>query len=143
MKLTEEITNFFQQGNSPEMLRKVRTTVEKTWRGVTFKKPIMIESSTYKPDYHLVAKEDEYLYLNNIKKVQEKVFNKTMNLPPLLNELVKEQTSSNEIEMKVNIKRSMQKLARLAEDGEQSDIKLAIGIVEHNDQFHYLYKDVM
>uniref|UniRef100_A0A1A9UJ34 Uncharacterized protein n=1 Tax=Glossina austeni TaxID=7395 RepID=A0A1A9UJ34_GLOAU len=115
---------------APGMARKVKVTVQKTWRGVTLPKAIEIYSTSYKADYELVDKEDEHKYLSNTKKVEERILDNKVEFPPLLREFIEEETGQKNPMMKVHFKPKANKFVRLAKDGETPHIKLTVGLGE-------------
>ncbi|XP_064541751.1 uncharacterized protein mRpS34 [Drosophila montana] len=112
----------------PDNERKVRVTVEKTWRGVTQPKPVEIYSTSYKADYELVPVDQEHKFLTNTKKVEPVVLPTQMELPPLLREYIKDETSEANPLINVHFKKTHNKLARLAQAGEQPTRQLSMDV---------------
>ncbi|EDW17390.1 uncharacterized protein LOC6586649 [Drosophila mojavensis] len=106
--------------------RKVRVTVQKTWRGVTQPKPVEIYSTSYKADYELVPVDQEHKYLENKKKVDSVVLPTKIELPPLLREYIKDETGDPNPMINVHFKKTHNKQARLAKDGEQPTLQLSM-----------------
>ncbi|KZC13731.1 PREDICTED: uncharacterized protein LOC107191846 [Dufourea novaeangliae] len=75
----------------PDNLRKVVALVERTFRGTKNVKPVQIDSVTYKGDYILVPKDQETSYINASEQPTVKICPETMELPPLLRELLIQQ----------------------------------------------------
>ncbi|KAH8380425.1 hypothetical protein KR009_010667 [Drosophila setifemur] len=129
--------------DQPGEVRKVRVTVEKTWRGVTQPKPVEIYSTSYKADYELVPQEQESQYLKNDKKVEQVVLPTKIDLPPLLREFVSEETGNPNLQMKVHFKLTNNKVARLAKDGEKPSINFGVGLGEPKPVSSKLYEGVL
>ncbi|KAH8301217.1 hypothetical protein KR018_007954 [Drosophila ironensis] len=123
--------------------RKVRVTVQKTWRGVTQPRPVEIFSTSYKPDYALVPVEEEASYLGNPNRVQEVVLPTRIELPPLLRELVREETGEADPQMKVHFRRTHNKLARLAGEGEAPSVNFGMGLGQPKPVSEKLYEGVL
>lgn len=124
-------------------MRKVKVTVEKTWRGITLPKPIEIFSTSYKADYELVQKEDEHKYLQNNQKVKTKILAKEAELPPLLREFIREETGQKTPMMKVHFKPADNKFVRLAKDGETADVTMIMGLGQPAAVSLKLYEGVL
>ncbi|XP_016966341.1 uncharacterized protein LOC108035285 [Drosophila biarmipes] len=127
----------------PGEVRKVRVTVEKTWRGVTQPKPVEIYSTSYKADYELVPQDQEAKYLENKKKLEPVVLPTKIDLPPLLRELVSEETGNPNPQMKVHYKLTHNKLARLAKDGEKPTINFELGLGQPKPVSAKLYEGIL
>ncbi|XP_016977506.1 uncharacterized protein LOC108043347 [Drosophila rhopaloa] len=127
----------------PGEIRKVRVTVEKTWRGVTQPKPVEIYSTSYKADYELVPQGEEGKYLNNNKKLEPVVLPTKLDLPPLLRELVSEETGNPNPQMKVHHKVTHNKLSRLAKDGEKPSINFELGVGQPKPVSAKLYEGLL
>ncbi|KAL5292015.1 MRPS34 family protein [Megaselia abdita] len=111
-----------------EEIRKVKVTVEKTFRGVTSQKPVVIFSSSYKADFKLIPKDEEaeYCKVSNTKK--QVILSPEMDLPPLLREFVIDETKQTNPRMKVHFKENLNKLSRLAKEGEKPNLEVPIGL---------------
>lgn len=133
----------FHYQQDPNSARKVKVTVEKTWRGVTLPKPIEIYSASYKADYELVDKEDEHKYLQNTNKVSEKVMSNEVEFPPLLREFIADETGQQNPKMKVHFKKNDNKFVRLAKDGEKPTIQMVMGLGQPSEPGKKLYEGVL
>lgn len=133
----------FHYQQDPNSARKVKVTVEKTWRGVTLPKPIEIYSASYKADYELVDKEDEHKYLQNTNKVSEKVLSNEVEFPPLLREFIADETGQQNPKMKVHFKKNDNKFVRLAKDGEKPTIQMVMGLGQPSEAGKKLYEGVL
>ncbi|XP_050298258.1 28S ribosomal protein S34, mitochondrial [Anthonomus grandis grandis] len=126
------------EDESPDNVRKVRVLVEKTFRGVTAPKPILMESVTYKADYVLIPKHEEEAFCKPTKQSTNstKIFPRTMEFPPLMKELLLREKKSgesgkNNIDLELNIKynpMSRYTKYRVAKEGEEPNVKFTMGI---------------
>lgn len=117
--------------------------MERTWRGVTLPKPVEIYSTSYKADYELVDKEDEHKFLQNTKKVSEKVLSNKVEFPPLLREFITKETGEQNPMMKVHFKEKDNKFVRLAKDGEEPTIKMVMSLGQPSEVGKKLYEGVL
>uniref|UniRef100_A0A1I8PC70 Uncharacterized protein n=1 Tax=Stomoxys calcitrans TaxID=35570 RepID=A0A1I8PC70_STOCA len=138
--LKVETVDGSQNSDNP---RKVKVTVQKTWRGVTLPKPVEIYSTSYKADYELVEKEDEHKYLQNNSKIVEKLLSTHVEFPPLLREFVCEETGQKDPKMKVHFKATDNKFVRLAKEGEKPDIQITMGLGQPAPVSQKLYEGVL
>lgn len=120
--------NFFKN------LRKVRVTVERTFRGKLEPKPRTIESTSYKADYRLIPKDEEESYCRKIEvKTETPILQKTMEFPPLMRDvLIREKKAKGEDvqDLKLDIvynKHVLQK-SKLAEDGEKPTVTIQLNM---------------
>ncbi|XP_020816656.1 uncharacterized protein LOC110190485 [Drosophila serrata] len=127
----------------PGEVRKVRVTVEKTWRGVKQAKPVEIYSTSYKADYELVPEDQEAKYLNNTKKLEPVVLPTKIDLPPLLREYVTEETGERNPQMKVHFKLTHNKLARLAQEGEKPSVSFGVSLGQPKPVSTKLYEGLL
>lgn len=116
-------------------MRKVKVLVERTFRGKTYPKPIYIESTSYKPDYQLIPKDDEKDFCKPKESIQhnEKILPKTMVLPPLLKEfLIQEMKMKGEFVkeplMEIAYSRTTLRDCRIANEGEKPSFEFEIGL---------------
>lgn len=97
--------------------------VETTFRGKKDARVKQMDSSTYKTDYQLVPKDEEYKYLNWVER-DEVILPRTMELPPLLREIMvrnmkaKGEKVDKPPEMEVFYNKTGIKVYRVAEEGE-------------------------
>ncbi|XP_068142362.1 LOW QUALITY PROTEIN: uncharacterized protein mRpS34 [Drosophila tropicalis] len=124
-------------------IRKVRVTVEKTWRGVTQPKPVEIFSTSYKADYELVPVEEESKFLNNSKKVPPVVLPKHIEFPPLLREYIREETGEANPLMKVHFKKTHNKQARVAQPGEKPSKEVSMDLGQPAKVASKLYEGLL
>jgi hypothetical protein len=91
---------------------------------------VWIESSSYKPDFRLIAKNEEADYCKILGEEDEKrkLIAPKMDLPPTLRELIMRETGEQNPQMNVVIKPSHNKKHRLANEGEKPDIIIPIDI---------------
>uniref|UniRef100_A0A0K8TRT1 Putative mitochondrial ribosomal protein s34 n=1 Tax=Tabanus bromius TaxID=304241 RepID=A0A0K8TRT1_TABBR len=108
--------------------RLVKVVVEKTFRGRTLPKPVVICSTSYKADYRLLPKNEETEYCKGASKVAEKILPRTIDLPPLLKEFISEETGNPNPTMKFHFKSGREKLSRLARDGEKPNVEVTMGL---------------
>lgn len=121
----------------------MRVTVEKTWRGVTQPKPVEIYSTSYKADYELVPVADEEKYLNNKKKVEPVLLPTKIELPPLLREYVRDETGEEHPLINVHFKKTYNKLARLAQPGENPTLQVSMDLGKPKPVSSKLYEGVL
>lgn len=121
-------TNFFTTSSNQQGDRKVRVFVEKTFRGRTYPKLVEICSSSYKTDYHLVAKDQESTVCKNIDSKDERILPRTIELPPLLREFIARETGNQNPETNVKIKANREKIARVAKEGETPNLMVTMGL---------------
>ncbi|XP_014296840.1 28S ribosomal protein S34, mitochondrial [Microplitis demolitor] len=107
---------------------------EKVFRGKKFHLLVQIDGASYKADYQLVPKDEEYKYLNATTSKPEVIYSKTMELPPLLREIAirnmkaKGQTVTQEPEMDIVYNQMGFKFYRIAKDGEKPTFTPKIGL---------------
>nr|CAI5826003.1 unnamed protein product [Callosobruchus analis] len=123
------------QEPSMDNVRKVRALVEKTFRGNTYPKPILIESSSYKADYKLIPKDEEEQYCKkSVRATVEHILPRTMEFPPLLKELLIREAEAKGEKIKepklevVYNKRSIKTAYRVAKEGEIPTLEIAVGL---------------
>ncbi|XP_058809842.1 uncharacterized protein LOC131675035 [Phymastichus coffea] len=85
--------------------RKVIVLVENIFRNLKNNQPVQIESASYKTDYFLVPKYKEYEFCKSFS-YPIKIFPHSMELPPLLKEIILKEMSENtfnaeELKMKI------------------------------------------
>lgn len=109
--------------------RRVRVTVEKTFRGRQYPKPIEIFSASYKADYQLIPKheEAEFCKLSTPSRV-EKILPTEIDLPPLLRAFVEKETGVKNPKIPLKLKHTKEKFYRLAKDGEQPTINVEMAL---------------
>jgi len=120
-----------------EECRKVKVTVEKTFRGHTYPKPIVINSTSYKADYRLIPKDQENNYCKVTEKAPIKIISREMEFPPLLKEFIQEETGIKNPKMPVKFKETRDKLCRLANENEKPTIEIGIGLGKLSNQKFY------
>jgi small subunit ribosomal protein S34 len=113
--------------------------VEKVFRGKKFEKPICIEKSSKTPDFKLLSKKEEAEYCK-IADREEKIIAPYMELPPLLREFIEKETGRKDIKMKVHHKDALFNNARLAKEGEKSNVEIAIGVGKPHPKAVGLYE---
>lgn len=104
-------------------------TVEKTFRGRQYPKPIEIFSASYKADYQLIPKheEAEFCKLSTPSRV-EKILPTEIDLPPLLRAFVEKETGVKNPKIPLKLKHTKEKFYRLAKDGEQPTINVEMAL---------------
>jgi small subunit ribosomal protein S34 len=108
--------------------RKVKVTVEKTFRGRKYPKLVEIESVSYKTDYRLLSKVDESLYCKIAAESVDKILAPTIELPPLLRAFIEKETNQKNPTTKVIIQQSRDNVYRLAKDDEKPNSFLEMGV---------------
>lgn len=106
-------------------------------------KPIEIFRTSYKADYELVDKEDEPKFLQNSKKVDEKILANLVELPPLLREFVVDATGQQNPMMKVHFKENDNKFVRLAKEGETPNIQMVMSLGQPAPVAEKLYEGLL
>jgi len=127
----------------PNEERKVRVTVEKTWRGVTQPKPVEIYSTSYKADYELVPREEEHKFLKNNKKVEQVILPTKIDFPPLLREYIRDETGEMNPLMNVHFKKTHNKQARLAQPGEKPTLQVSMDLGKPKPASAKLYEGLL
>ncbi|KFB48790.1 AGAP006953-PA-like protein [Anopheles sinensis] len=110
-----------------EPTRKVRVTVEKTFRGQKSPNLVQIESVSYKADYRLLAKHEEASYCKLVER-QEKIFPREIDLPPLLKEFVARETGMPAPKVPIKLKVGRESRYRVAEGNEQPTVQVTMNI---------------
>ncbi len=115
---------------SYEEERKMKVWAQKVFRGRLYPKPLLLESATYKSDFKLLPKREEkdYCQIISDRTDELKIVASTMELPPLLKELVRRETGNENVRMNVRIKKSSNRFYRKAKEGETPTMELPIGI---------------
>jgi len=80
---------------------------------------------------------------DNKKKLEPVVLPTKIDLPPLLRELVSEETGNPNPQMKVHYKLTHNKLARLAKDGEKPTINFELGLGQPKPVSAKLYEGIL
>lgn len=106
----------------------MKVTVEKTFRGRTFEKPVVIESVSYKADYRLLHKHEEDSYCRVNVQQEEKIIPLEIDMPPLLREFVQKETGKINPKIAFNLKPGHNNNYRLAREGEKANVELTMGI---------------
>lgn len=114
-------------------MRKVKVTVEKTFRGRKLPNPITIESASYKTDYKLIPKDEESAYCKDVAPPAMKILPKTMEFPPLMKELIMREMKEKGEDVKEPRLTIVYHLDRsnnfkIAEDGETPTVEITCGL---------------
>ncbi|XP_040151580.1 uncharacterized protein LOC120893640 [Anopheles arabiensis] len=110
-----------------EPARKVRVTVEKTFRGQKSPNLVQIESVSYKADYRLLSKHEEASYCKLVDRA-EKIFPREIDLPPLLQEFIARETGKPAPKVPIKLKAGRESRYRVAQEGEQPTVEVAMNI---------------
>ncbi|XP_050097034.1 uncharacterized protein LOC126578481 [Anopheles aquasalis] len=110
-----------------EPYRKVRVTVEKTFRGRKCPNPVQVESVSYKADYRLLSKHEEESYCKLVER-QEKIFPREIELPPLLRDFVARETGKPAPMIPIKLKVGRENHYRLANEGERPTVTVTMNI---------------
>ncbi|XP_053684167.1 uncharacterized protein LOC128734151 [Sabethes cyaneus] len=108
--------------------RKVKVTMEKTFRGRTYPKPVVIESASYKADYRLLHKHEEEPYCRVIEQQEEKVIPLEIDMPPLLREFVEKESGKSNPTIAIKMKPGHNNHYRLAREGEKANVEVGMGL---------------
>lgn len=105
--------------------------VERVFRGRKEKGLVQIDSTSYKADYQLIPKDEEYKW-KPLDTVEEVIMPRKMELPPLLREIVsrklKAKGITEEPELPIYLNQTGNKKYRLAEEGETPSVKFTMGL---------------
>ncbi|GAB0100773.1 mitochondrial ribosomal protein S34 [Sergentomyia squamirostris] len=117
------------KNEDPLEARKVSVMVEKVHRGKMLPNPVNIMSTSYKADYRLIPKHEETEYCRKTTPTTVRILPRFIDLPPLLREYVKDETSEENPQMPLVINKSPgYKTYRLAEEGEKPTVDLVMGL---------------
>ncbi|XP_030746039.1 uncharacterized protein LOC115874878 [Sitophilus oryzae] len=126
------------ENESLDNFRKVRVLVEKTFRGKKHPKPILMESTTYKPDYKLIPKDEEENFCKNIEKTETatRILPRTMEFPPLIKKLIIKEHSAlgttpkkEDLELPIAYNKISKNLKyKIAKEGEEPTEKISLGL---------------
>lgn len=114
--------------------RRVRVTVEKTFRGRHYPKPVEIFSASYKADYQLIPKHEEAALCTVTPTRVEKILPNEIELPPLLRTFVEKETGVLNPKVPLKLKHTREKFYRLAKEGEQPTVEVGMGLVRSIDK---------
>ncbi|XP_059614012.1 small ribosomal subunit protein mS34 [Phlebotomus argentipes] len=117
-----------ENSEDPLEARKVSVTVEKTHRGKLLAKPLKIMATSYKSDYKLIPKHEEENYCRMPILREVKVFPRTIDLPPLLREFVKDETGQENPQIPLILNGKGYKCYRMAEEGEKPTVDVGMGL---------------
>lgn len=115
-------------------MRKVGVLVELVFRGKRYPDTV-IQTTSYKPDYRLIPKdeEEEYCKFTEVKK-EEKIFPRTTVFPPLMRELILREAKASGQEIKAEPQLTLRYATgvnnhtRVAEEGEISNVDFGVGL---------------
>lgn len=115
-------------------MRRVTAYIEKVFRGRRYPDTIIM-GATYKTDYRLIPKDEEakYLEIEEVKKV-EKIFPKTMALPPLMREMFLREAKAGgkevnaEPTIEIKYKTGVHNQIKIAEEGETPNVEFSINL---------------
>lgn len=117
--------------------RKVIVLVEKVFRGIRAAEPSQLDGSTYKADYQLIPKDQEYRYVETtMPPPEKKILPRTMDFPPLFSQMLIRQMKAKGIaepeKPKLTIDYNMTNMHiknyRIAEEGETPMVELHYGL---------------
>ncbi|XP_034933933.1 uncharacterized protein mRpS34 [Chelonus insularis] len=114
--------------------RRCIVLVEEYFRGVKNNEIVQLYHETYKDDFHLIPKDEEYKYFERVKPREERILPKTMELPPLMKIVMERQFKAKgvdgplDMEVVYNFTRAGTKPYRIAKDGETPNVKLSISL---------------
>ncbi|XP_075225016.1 mitochondrial ribosomal protein S34 [Lycorma delicatula] len=116
--------------------RKVRTWVEKVFRGRKYPELIEMESVTYKPDFRLIPRSEESVLKARVEatRPRERILPATAPFPPLMKLLIIETMKEKGIEVKeepqlrldVVYKQKRDNIMRVAKEGEKPNVELGV-----------------
>ncbi|XP_055688468.1 28S ribosomal protein S34, mitochondrial [Lutzomyia longipalpis] len=113
----------------PLEARKVKVMVEKVHRGIKNPVPVQILGTSYKADYRLIPKHEEAEYCREVAQRAEKIFPRFIDVPPLLREYLKDETGQENPQMPLVLNKwGRHKTYRLAEEGEQPNVHVSMGL---------------
>ncbi|XP_058833813.1 uncharacterized protein LOC131691439 [Topomyia yanbarensis] len=108
-------------------IRKVKVTMEKTFRGRTYPKLVVIDSVSYKADYRLLSKHEEESYCRTVER-SERIIATETDMPPLLREFIQRETGKINPKIPVKMKPGHNNIYRLAKKGETPNIEIPMGL---------------
>lgn len=109
-------------------------TVEKTFRGRHYPKPVEIFSASYKADYQLIPKHEEAALCTVTPTRIEKILPNEIELPPLLRTFVEKETGVLNPKVPLKLKHTREKFYRLAKEGEKPTVEVGMGLVRSIDK---------
>lgn len=111
--------------------RRVKVYAERVFRGVKTPRMAQICRASYKPDYVLIPKHLEKNYvasMDHVEKVNQKIFQKYTDYPPLLKKFLIEETGNPDVKLELKYFVGPESLYRVAEDGETPTVTFASGL---------------
>lgn len=110
--------------------RKMKVWVQKVFRGKLYPNPVEIERASYKSDYRLLPKNEEKDYCQILDEYSNDkiLIAPTMDLPPLLKEMITKEKGEKNPKMNVKIKDGHNKLHRIAKEDETPTLEIPINI---------------
>lgn len=119
--------------------RKCIVLAEKVFRGRKYDKLSRLESATYKADFRLLSKKEEAEYCV-VAPREEKLIAPYMEFPPLLKEFIMKETGRSDVKLKVAHKPNPESISRLAKEGENPTVEVAMGIGKPHPSGAILYE---
>ncbi|XP_044752327.1 28S ribosomal protein S34, mitochondrial [Coccinella septempunctata] len=113
--------------------RKVKVYIDEVFRGNKCPEHSMINLASYKADYKLIPKDEEANYIDN-KALATRIVPRTVELPPLLKELVIRENLANgdpaekDNEVEVAYVQGPYARYRIAKEGEKPDFEITMGL---------------
>ncbi|OWR52973.1 ribosomal protein S34 [Danaus plexippus plexippus] len=118
-----------------EERRRVRVWVEKTFRGRKLPQLTEIYRTSYKPDYNLIPKDEEYKLLEAVKNSEsEVILPNTIEMPPLMKRFIVKDHEKKGLEtikeyvLPLSYNHSPNRVARIAQGDEKPTIKFTMGL---------------
>lgn len=102
--------------------------VEQTFRGKQRAKPLHIYGTSYKPDYQLVPKDQEFKYLTPVNTKDTPILPRYMDFPPLLRQFIANETGNTNPMLPLKIHKTQTTTTRIAEEGERPNIEIGMGL---------------
>ncbi|CAG9561144.1 unnamed protein product [Danaus chrysippus] len=118
-----------------EERRRVRVWVEKTFRGRKSPQLTEIYRTSYKPDYNLIPKDEEYKFLEAVKSNEsEVILPNTIEMPPLMKRFIVKDHEKKGLEtikeyvLPLSYNHSPNRVARIAKGDEKPTVKFTMGL---------------
>lgn len=112
----------------------MKVLVERTFRGQTKEKPVLIESASYKADYRLIPKDEEAEYCKCKVPIQtaERILPRTIEFPPVLKQLLmtemEKKGETEELVLDVICQQGRESKYRIANEGEKPNVEIPLGL---------------
>lgn len=111
--------------------RLANVTCERVFKGILYKKPVVLAFETVRPDYALVPKHEEHKYkpLTTEEQVREKnIYPSHTEYPPMLRKMLMESgVADPKLRLAIPEEKVLPNLYRVAKDGERPTLDFPTG----------------